>query len=57
MIEEGLFSRIDQVSIEFHSVQLMQEGLDILEAAGFNIVYARREDRCKWCTEVTLVKI
>ena len=40
---EGTLDHIDQISIEFHSVELMQQGLDILEQGGFRIVYARRK--------------
>ncbi|CAB9522444.1 Methyltransferase-like protein 24 [Seminavis robusta] len=54
---EGVLKNVDQISIEFHSVELMKKGLDILVASGFGIVYARREDRCAWCIEVTLVKM
>lgn len=57
LIEENVLSRIEQVAIEFHSVAMMKDGLDILEAAGFNIVFARREDRCPHCTEVTMARI
>jgi hypothetical protein len=58
MLTSGvLANNVDQVAIEFHSVPLMQQGLDILIQAGFGIVYARREDRCPECTEVTMAKI
>ena len=57
LVKDGTLAHVDQLSIEFHSVQLMKEGLDLLVQAGFGIVYARREDRCGWCTEVSLVKL
>lgn len=57
LLQEGTLEHVDQLSLEFHSVQLMKEGLDLMQQAGFGIVYARREDRCGWCTEVTMVKI
>ena len=48
---------VHQMAIEFHSVPLMKEGIELLESVGFGIVYARREDRCKECTEVTMVQL
>jgi len=57
LVREGTLDHVDQLSIEFHSVELMKEGLDLLVGAGFGILYARREDRCETCTEVTLVKM
>jgi hypothetical protein len=54
-----LTTSVDQIAIEFHSVRFLKVGLDLLTSphAGFGIVFARREDRCKECTEVTLVKL
>lgn len=57
LVQDGTLGHVDQLSIEFHSVALMHEGLDLLEKAGFGIVYARREDRCGWCIEVSLVRL
>lgn len=57
IVEEGILENVEQLSIEFHSNDLMKQGLDLLVGAGFGIVYARREDRCGWCTEVTMVKL
>jgi len=57
LVADGTLSHVDQLSIEFHSNNLMKEGLDLLEQNGFGIVYARREDRCPHCIEVTMVKL
>ena len=38
---QGTLEHVDQIAIEFHSTDLMREGLDILESNGFGIVYAR----------------
>ena len=57
MRDSGVLAHVDQVAVEFHSDELMKQGLDILVDAGFGIVYARREDRCGWCTEVSLARI
>lgn len=58
LFKDGTLNQVDQLSIEFHSVELLQSGLDLLvNKAGFGIVYARGEDRCPWCTEVSLVKL
>lgn len=57
IVEEGILEHVEQLSIEFHSNDLMKQGLDLLVGAGFGIVYARREDRCGWCTEVSMVKL
>ena len=57
MVDTGAVKLAHQVAIEFHSVALMNEGLDRLQEAGFRLVYARREDRCDDCTEVTMVQM
>ena len=57
ILDDKILDSVEQLSIEFHSVELMKEGLDLIQTAGFGIVYARREDRCMTCTEVTMVRI
>ena len=57
IIEEGILEDVDQLQIEFHNKFILKDGLDLLTGAGFGIVYARREDRCFSCTEVTMVKM
>jgi hypothetical protein len=57
LVQDGILNHVEQLSIEFHSVELMKQGLDLLVQNGFGVVYARREDRCGWCTEVSLVKL
>lgn len=57
MLQSGVFDKIDQVAIEFHSVDMMRDGMNILQEASFGMVFARREDRCDACTEVTMVKM
>lgn len=50
-----LSEKVGQIAMEFHSVEWMSIGMDILQEAGFQMVFARREDRCGDCTEVTMV--
>jgi Methyltransferase FkbM domain len=37
----GSLEHVDQLAIEFHTSDLMKQGLDILVSSGFGIVYAR----------------
>ncbi len=51
---QGLFQMIDQIAPEFHSVQGLDSMMKLLARNGFKMTYARREDRCKACTEVAM---
>ena len=48
-------SSVDQLLVEFHSLKGLKKGLRLLEEH-FQLVYARKEDRCPTCTEVALVR-
>lgn len=55
--DTGVLAKVDFLSMELHSVAFMKPALDVYLEAGFGIVYARGEDRCPWCTEVSLARV
>ena len=46
---------IDQLLVEFHSIRGLDRGMKLLSPY-FQMVFGRKEDRCKSCTEVAFVR-
>jgi hypothetical protein len=51
-----LDTAIDQIQLEQHKLQTLASHIETLRKHGFEMTYARKEDRCKWCTEVAMQK-